>query len=138
MMDNFSFQVPGLAAFEQQLIALGSTVARQGGRAALRQATNVITAEARLQALPHKLTGLTIKSIRTVDKGIRGDTVMFATAIPDAPGLAFYARFVEYGHGNVPPYPFMRPAAEIGARESSAVLAATLGSWLALQWGRPL
>ena len=132
-MDGFAFNTPGLAGLERRLLELGSTVARKGGRAAWRRATNVILAETRIRALPHKKTGILQKNIYTRDGGVRGDTVYFSVRVRSQ---AFYAKFVEFGTVNAPPYPFMRPAAENKAQEAVATGAAYLGSWLETEWSR--
>lgn len=138
---DFNFETPNLAAFEQRLLQMGTTVARAAGRKALRQGANVILHEARLlvkaghPAFPAKITGLMARSLYTHDRGIMGDNIVFSV---DLKKLAFYGRFVEFGTSRSRAYPFMRPAAEGKAREAVRVIADTLQGVIELSWGRPL
>jgi HK97 gp10 family phage protein len=138
---DFNFETPNLAAFEQHLLQMGTTVARAAGRKALRQGANVILREARVlvkaghPAFPAKITGLMARSLYTHDRGIMGDNIVFSV---DLKGMAFYGRFVEYGTSRSRAYPFMRPAAEGKAQEAVTVMADTLQGIIELEWGRPL
>lgn len=138
---DFNFETPNLAAFEQRLLQMGTTVARAAGRKALRQGANVILHEARLlvkaghPAFPAKITGLMARSLYTHDRGIMGDNIIFSV---DLKKLAFYGRFVEFGTSRSRAYPFMRPAAEGKAQEAVRVIADTLRGVIELSWGRPL
>jgi HK97 gp10 family phage protein len=138
---DFSFETPNLAAYEQRLLQMGTTVARAAGRKAMRQGANVILREARLlvkaghPAFPAKITGLMARSLYTHDRGIMGDNIVFSV---DLKKLAFYGRFVEFGTSRSRAYPFMRPAAEGKAQEAVRVIADTLQGVIELSWGRPL
>jgi HK97 gp10 family phage protein len=138
-MDDFTFAVPGLADFEAKLLELGTAGARRVGRKALRQGTNVITAEARRlgaaghPAFPNKITGRMVRSIYTHDRGVMGDNIVFSV---DVKRLAFYARFVEFGTSRSRAYPFMRPAAEGKARDAVDAIVAVLGPGIELEWSR--
>lgn len=138
---DFNFETPNLAAFEQRLLQMGTTVARAAGRKALRQGANVILHEARLlvkaghPAFPEKITGLMARSLYTHDRGILGDNIVFSV---DLKKMAFYGRFVEFGTSRSRAYPFMRPAAEGKAQEAVRVIADTLQGVIELSWGRPL
>lgn len=132
MADNpfdFAFSVPGLAEFEQKLLALGTTGARRVGRAAWRQAANVITLEAR--QIVNRRSGLLARSIYTRDRGVVGDNIVFSV---DVRKIAFYGRFVEYGTIHARAYPFMRPAAENKAQEAVRVGSQILGFQIEQQW----
>lgn len=138
---DFDFETPNLAAFEQRLLELGTTVARRLGRQALRQGTNIILFEARRLAVgahpmyPNRLTGLLSKSLVTHDHGIAGDTIVFSV---DVKRIAFYAKFLEYGTSHARPYPFMRPAAENKAAEAIQMIVDVMGVGIELAWGRAL
>jgi HK97 gp10 family phage protein len=129
MADDFAFEVPGLAAFEQKLLAMSTVVARGLGRAALRQGTNVITIEARARA--NKKTGLLRRSIYTKDGGVVGPNIVFSVNLKRN---AFYGKFLEFGTSKMHPYPWMRPAAESKAQESAAMTATVLGRGIEMQW----
>ena len=135
---DFEFQTLNLAAYEQHLLAMGTTAARAAGRKALRQGTNIVLAESRRlvkaghPAFPEKVTGLMARSLYTHDRGIMGDTILFSV---DLKGMAFYGRFVEFGTSRSRAYPFMRPAAENTAQEAVGVIADTLAVEIGTYWG---
>lgn len=135
---DFEFQTLNLAAYEQHLLAMGTTAARAAGRKALRQGTNIVLAESRRlvsaghPAFPEKVTGLMARSLYTHDRGIMGDTILFSV---DLKGMAFYGRFVEFGTSHARAYPFMRPAAENTAQEAVGVMANVIGTEIGTYWG---
>jgi len=139
-MADFTFEAPNLAAYEQKLLDLGTKQARAIGRKALRKGTNVVLREARRLVkaghpdYPNKITGLLSRSLRTRDRGIKGDTITFSV---DVTRQAFYAGFVEYGTVRSRPFPFLRPAAEGKAQEVVHTLTESIGSDLANTWKRP-
>lgn len=128
---EFGFTTPGLAEFERQLLELGTSGARRAGRAAWRQATNVITLRARQTV--NRRSGLLARSIYTHDMGMQGDNIVFKV---DVRRIAFYAKFLEYGTVHARAYPFMRPAAEEGAQEAVRVGGQVLGYQIEQQWAR--
>jgi HK97 gp10 family phage protein len=140
-MDDFTFSVPNLAQYEQHLLEMGTKVARSIGRSAARQGANVITAEARRLAVrghpqyPNKITGVMAKSIRTHDRGIQGDNIIFGIEVTKR---AFYARFVEFGTSHAQAYPFFRPATDGKAKEAVVVMATYMGKRIEASWSRPL
>ena len=138
---DFTFETPNLAAFEQRLLQMSTKTARAAGRKALRKGANVILKESRVlvkaghPSFPNKITGLLAKSLYTHDRGVQGDNIVFSV---DLRKLAFYGRFLEFGTSRSKAYPFMRPAAENKARESTQVLADTLQLVIEADWSRPL
>lgn len=135
---DFDFETPNLAQYERMLLAMGTKVARQVGRKAVRQGANVILrgSRRRVQAghpmFPNRITGRMARSLYTHDHGIIGDTILFSV---DLKRMAFYGRFVEFGTSHARAYPFMRPAAEEDAHEAVDVMADTLALGLQQYWG---
>ena len=122
-MDDFRFEVKGLAEMNAALLELGTNGARRAGRKALRQGANVVLRATRNTA--PVLTGyLSKKGFYTHDRGVLGDQVLFSV---DLKKNAFYGRFIEYGTSKMQAQPFMRPAAADSARDSVAVTGEVLG-----------
>lgn len=126
---DFKFDTPGLKEFEAHLLAMGTTVARAAGRAAWRQATNVITLEAR--EIVNRRNGVLKRAIYTRDRGVQGDNIVFSV---DIRKQGFYGKFLEFGTVHARAYPFMRPAADNKAQESVRVGAQELGYRIEQQW----
>lgn len=126
---DFSLDCPGLKDFEAHLIAMGTTAARAAGRAAWRQATNVITMSAR--QIVNRRSGLLARSIYTHDKGVQGDNIVFSVDIRQ---IAFYGKFLEFGTVHARAYPFMRPAVDQSGPEAIRVGSQELGYRIEQQW----
>ncbi len=131
-MDDFSFDCPGLAAFERMLLAMGTTGARKAGQAAMRDAGPVVVQAVKDKA-PRR-TGLLKRSIWLRSQGVQGDNIVFSV---DVRKIAFYARFLEYGTSKMSPKPFMRPGAAEATNQYVATLTVSLGRNIQALWGLP-
>lgn len=111
-------QLEGWAELKPRLLDLPDKMVNRILHASMRQGANVMKDEAKQLAVaggdyPDAISGAMRDSIRTYKaRGTRDKVQYMVIAGNEA---AYYAGWVEYGHGGphpAPPHPFMRPAAE--------------------------
>lgn len=113
-MADLDLEITGLAELEIKLNDLGRNGSRRALRKGLRQGANVVMKEARQRV--RKKTGVTKKSIRVKDQGLKFEDMTFSV------GVNYVGRFLEFGTSKMPAYPFLRPAAENKATEAVNVM----------------
>jgi HK97 gp10 family phage protein len=109
--------ITGIREIDRKLKTLEARVQKKILRRAMRTGMKVVLAEA--QALVPVLSGLTKENLKLrAGKRSRNKTTL-NVQVANAEGLTketsegkkfFYPAVVEWGHDNVPPHPFMRPA----------------------------
>jgi len=112
--------VTGVREIDRKLKTLEPRVQRKVLRQAMRSGMKVVLQDA-LMRVP-VLTGLLKKNIKLRAMKRKRNRVVLLVQVRSDPGLIkvskagvryFYPTAVEFGHGSVPPHPFMRPAYDL-------------------------
>ncbi len=124
-----SIVVTGLKQIDSKLKTLEPKIQKKILRQAMRSGMKLVAQEA-LMRVP-VLTGLLKRNIKLRAMKRKRNRVGLLVQVKSDPGfskpyghgqVAWYPAAVEYGHGKVPPHPYMRPAFDIkggSAREKT-------------------
>jgi HK97 gp10 family phage protein len=113
-MADLDLEIEGLADLERRLTELGGPGARRSLSKGLRAGSNVVLTEARRRV--RKKTGATAKATKTKSQGQQGQDITYSVT------TNYVGRFLELGTSKMPPYPFLRPATEVKAREAVEIM----------------
>jgi HK97 gp10 family phage protein len=133
-----SIVVTGIKEIDRKLKELEPKIQRKVLRQAMRSGMKHVFQEALMRV--SVLTGLLKKNIKLRAMKRKRNRVGLLVQVKSDPGLVktskdgkryFYPASVEWGHGSVPPHPFMRPAYDLKGPEArdttlSELLAGTM------------
>jgi HK97 gp10 family phage protein len=120
-----SIVVTGIKEIDRKLKELVPKIQRKVLRQAMRSGMKHVFQEALLRV--RVLTGLLKKNIKLRAMKRKRGRVGLLVQVKSDPGLSktskdgkryFYPASVEWGHGSVPPHPFMRPAYDLKGPEA--------------------
>ncbi|KAF1005473.1 MAG: hypothetical protein GAK28_03225 [Luteibacter sp.] len=115
-MADFDIEIEGLDDLERRLNDIAGPGARRSLSKGLRQGANVVLKEARQRV--RKKTGATAKATKTKSQGQQGQDIIYSVVSNKV------GRLLETGTSKMPPYPFIRPAAETKASEAVEIMRA--------------
>ncbi len=143
-MPNISIKLLGDVELQRRLYALPEKLQKKAVRPALKAAAKVVLATAKANcpiltgAMKRSLKVRALKSSRRIGANF-GSLIMTGKREelginPFAPG--YYPMSVEFGHGNVPAHPFLRPALDTNRENVKGILRREISQRIELLAGK--